>query len=52
MQAYHNDIKIKEKYVCRMKAHKSADRLVQGTGWDGGKGCAVGCTLENYEENN
>lgn len=48
MQAYHNDLGVKQKYVARIKAHKAADRLVQGIGWDGKKGCAVGCTLENY----
>ena len=26
-----------------------ADNLIRGVGWDEGKGCAVGCTLENYD---
>jgi hypothetical protein len=49
--AYHGDSFIKEKYVCRMKAHMLADELVQGTGWESNgttKGCAVGCTLNAY----
>ena len=48
MQAFHNDPAIKAKYVARLQAHRAAERLVQGTGWNGAKGCAVGCTLENY----
>src|SRR5690606_11533525 len=47
--AYHNDQNIKDKYIARMKAHMEADNLVQGTGWDGRKGCAVGCTFERYD---
>ena len=49
MIAYHNDPKIKNKYLARVRAHAKADRLVRGIGWDGQKGCAVGCTLENYQ---
>ena len=49
MKAFHNDIKIKAKYVNRVMAHAKADRLTQGIGWRNGKGCAVGCTLENYD---
>lgn len=49
MEAFSNDPKIKAKYLARVKAHRLADDLVQGTGWANGKGCAVGCTLEIYE---
>lgn len=49
MQAYHNDESIKEKYVGRVKKHREMDNIIQGQGWTGQKGCAVGCTLENYE---
>ena len=48
MKAFHGDEKIKQKYVDRMTAHIDADDLVGGYGWDGGKGCAVGCTLDKY----
>jgi predicted metal-dependent phosphoesterase TrpH len=34
--------------VRRVKAHQEADNIIQGQGWSEGKGCAVGCTLENY----
>lgn len=49
MRAFHNDPKIKEKYLARVRAHQDADRLVRGIGWDEWKGCAVGCTLEAYD---
>jgi hypothetical protein len=32
-----------------VKAHAEADRLIKGTGWEDGKGCAIGCTLEAYQ---
>ncbi len=48
MISFHNDKKIKAKYVARVIAHQKADHLIRGTGWDNGKGCAVGCTLEEY----
>ena len=47
--AYHGDEKIKIKYVKRMQDHIKADELIRGTGWDNGKGCAVGCTLNRYD---
>lgn len=48
MKTFHNDPKIKEKYLKRLKQHAEADNIIQGIGWENGKGCAVGCTLENY----
>src|SRR3990167_8245677 len=47
--AYHGDVAVKKKYLDRVKAHRKADNLIKGTGWENGKGCAVGCTLEKYE---
>jgi len=49
MDAFHNDPEIKQKYLARVRAHREADRLIQGTGWEQGRGCAVGCTLEAYD---
>ena len=49
MQSFHNDIEVKRKYVARTEQHRKADEIIRGTGWDGSKGCAVGCTLERYE---
>lgn len=49
MQSFHNNSAVKNKYVDRVIAHQKADNLIRGTGWEDGKGCAVGCTLENYD---
>ncbi len=49
LQAFHNDPKIKAKYIRRVRAHRKADQLIKGIGWENGKGCAVGCTLRAYE---
>ena len=49
MLAYHNDVAVKEKYVARMDEHIKADELIRGVGFSSeGKGCAVGCTLNDY----
>lgn len=52
MQAYLNDPKIKRKYINRVKAHRKADELVQGVGWESNgttRGCAVGCIFNGYD---
>ena len=49
MRAYHDDQAVKAKYIGRVRTHREADNLIQGTGWENGKGCAVGCTLESYD---
>jgi hypothetical protein len=49
MLSFHSDEKIKEKYLNRIKYHREMDNIIQGTGWENGKGCAIGCTLENYD---
>jgi len=49
LQAYHNKKSIKLKYVNRMKDHIKADELIHGVGFENGKGCAVGCTLNRYD---
>ncbi len=50
MLSYRNDQTVKDKYVNRMQAHIDADELIQGIGWSEkeNKGCAIGCTLNNY----
>jgi len=49
MLAYHNDPSVKAKYIARFKAHMEADEVIQGTGFENGKGCFVGCTLDRYD---
>ena len=51
MIAYHDDKKVKDKYVKRFRAHMKADEVVQGVSWESNgttRGCAVGCTLNKY----
>ena len=50
MKAFHGQQAIKDKYIARVKAHCAADEIVAGLGFDpeANKGCAVGCTLNNY----
>ena len=48
MLSYHSEQSIKDKYIGRMDAHIKADELIRGIGYENGKGCAVGCTLNNY----
>ena len=47
--AYFNNPAIKAKYVDRYKLHMAADAVIQGTGYQSGKGCFIGCTLLNYD---
>jgi len=49
MLSFHNDPAVKQKYLTRVRGHEAADNIIRGTGWENGKGCAVGCTLENYD---
>ena len=49
LKAFHNDPAIKTKYLARLTAHVKADELIHGKGWENGKGCAVGCTLDKYD---
>src|ERR1044071_8267683 len=49
MLSFHNDPAVKTKYLKRVQKHRKADNIIQGTGWNNGKGCAVGCTLESYD---
>ncbi len=49
MIAFHGDPSIKAKYLDRLHWHRLADEIVQGTGFDGRRGCGVGCTLDSYD---
>lgn len=49
MLSFHNSRDVKDKYINRVNQHMIADKIVRGIGWSNGKGCAVGCTLENYD---
>jgi hypothetical protein len=45
--SFHNDQKIKDKYIKRLEAHYKADEIIKGNYWQNGKGCAVGCTVHS-----
>jgi hypothetical protein len=49
MLSYHNNHAIKEKYLARVQQHALADEIIKGQYWEGGKGCAVGCTIHSSE---
>ena len=49
MRAFHNDPKLKDKYVARVKEHVTADEIIHGVYWEDGKGCAVGCTIHGRD---
>src|SRR5260370_1955249 len=49
MKTFKNDPMIKEKYLYRLRAHAAADEIIQGTYWEDGKGCAVGCTIHGED---
>lgn len=36
LKAFHGDPAIKRKYLDRVRAHRAADNLIRGVGWDGG----------------
>jgi hypothetical protein len=51
LKAFHGSPEIKAKYLARVRQHREADELIKGQYWQHGKGCAVGCTLEErYNE--
>jgi hypothetical protein len=45
--SFHGDQAIKDKYLARVRAHAAADEIIKGTYWQGGKGCADGCTVHS-----
>jgi hypothetical protein len=47
--AYHGEPLVKAKYQARFAAHRAADQVIQGTGFENGRGCFVGCTLDDYD---
>ena len=48
--AYHNDLILKQRLQAHLQVHHDRDEIVQGTYWEDGKGCAVGCSLQSLAE--
>ncbi len=46
--AFHGQQAIKDKYLSRIATHRELDQLVKGATGEGGKGCAIWCTLDGY----
>jgi len=38
-----------EKIRARIARHRELDEIIQGTGWNGRIGCAIGCSLDKYD---
>lgn len=51
MKAFHGKSTIKKEYLDKVSARILADDLIKGKYWEGGKGCAVGCTIHNANHN-
>ena len=49
MLSFHNDIKVKKKYLARVRRHSKLGNIFQNMRWKDGKGGAVGCTLEHND---
>ncbi|MGC8534871.1 MAG: hypothetical protein ACP5QR_04985 [Rhizomicrobium sp.] len=47
MLAYHGLQSEKDAILAQLQAHHDADEIVKGQYWQGGKGCAVGCTIHS-----
>ena len=47
--SFHNDPQVKARYLQRVRQQAQANEIVKGRYWDGGKGCAVGCTIHGAD---
>ncbi|MGN6121686.1 MAG: hypothetical protein ACTHOJ_01890, partial [Sphingomonas oligoaromativorans] len=47
MRAFHGSEDLKTQKLVQLRAHEAADEIVKGLYWQGGKGCAVGCTVHS-----
>ena len=49
MIAFHGNPDEKTAILAQLEAHYKADEIVKGLYWEGGKGCAVGCSIHSSE---
>ena len=40
---------LKDAVIERVKEHQRLDQIIQGTYWDGARGCAIGCVLHSSD---
>jgi hypothetical protein len=45
--AFHGEPQLKAHVIQKMREHREADRLIQHFYWKNGRGCAVGCLLQD-----
>ena len=48
MRAFVNTKVTKEEVLASLAEHRKADRLIKGSYWRNGRGCAVGCTIHDF----
>lgn len=41
----------KAMYLERVRRHREADELIRREGWTGSRGCAIGCSIHEYNHN-
>jgi len=49
MRAFVNTLVTKAQLLAQLQRHRDADEIVQGRYWEGGKGCAVGCSVHGND---
>src|SRR6185295_6764033 len=49
MISFFGETCLKDAVVARVKEHQRLDQIIQGTYWDGAKGCAIGCVLHSSD---
>lgn len=49
MLSFLNDSNIKQQYLNQVLSHQNNNEIVQGSYWDGEKGCAVGVTIHSAD---
>ena len=47
--AFYGKSELKQMFMDRIEGHRKADELIHGTGWEDGKGCAIGCLFHKYD---
>ena len=49
MIAFLGKPEVKTKYLERVRLHAKMDEIIQGTYWENGRGCGVGCTIHSSD---
>lgn len=49
MLSYQGSEEKKAMFVQRFAEHRALDAVIQGTGYENGRGCFIGCTMQEYK---